>query len=146
MKRFASALLLATAAGVYCAPAASADISIYGHIDIGGLPQPPVLISPAPVVIERTRVVEEPIYMHVPPGHAKHWSKHCHEYRACGRPVYFVKDDWYQRVYVNEYKRRPGPPAHEYHGGPDHPPGPPHGGGKHDHGPGNGKGKGHGPH
>jgi hypothetical protein len=29
--------------------------------------------------------------MHVPPGHAKNWSKHCSRYNACAYPVYFVK-------------------------------------------------------
>jgi hypothetical protein len=40
-----------------------------------------------------------PIYLHVPPGHAKHWKKHCHEYHACGRPVYFVKSAEYAPGY-----------------------------------------------
>ena len=31
-----------------------------------------------------------------PPGHAKHWAKHCREYNACGRPVYFVKSAEYE--------------------------------------------------
>jgi hypothetical protein len=26
------------------------------------------------------------------------------EYNACGRPVYFVRDDWYQREYVPRYQ------------------------------------------
>ena len=30
-----------------------------------------------------------------PPGHRKNWKKHCGEYHACGTPVYFVKDEWY---------------------------------------------------
>jgi len=38
----------------------------------------------------------QPVYMWVPPGHRKHWSKHCHEYNACGVPVYFVRHDWYR--------------------------------------------------
>jgi len=27
-----------------------------------------------------------PVYLHVPPGHAKNWRKHCREYNACNRP------------------------------------------------------------
>src|SRR2546425_10235251 len=36
----------------------------------------------APVVVAEP---VQPIYLHVPPGHAKHWRKHCHEYNACDR-------------------------------------------------------------
>lgn len=77
----------------------------YGQIDIGTAPRP-VLVYPQPVVIERVVVTQpmQPVYLHVPPGHAKNWSKHCHRYNACARPVYFVKDDWYQNVYVPYYR------------------------------------------
>src|SRR5574337_462800 len=37
-------------------------------------------------------VPRAPIYMYVPPGHAKHWAKHCARYAACGQPVYFLKE------------------------------------------------------
>jgi hypothetical protein len=47
-----------------------------------------------------------PIYLHVPPGHYKHWHKHCHEYGACGRQVYFVQNDWYEHTYVPAYHDR----------------------------------------
>lgn len=79
----------------------------YGRIDIGNYPQPeliyakPVIIHPAPA-----GVGYQPIYVHVPPGHEKKWSKHCAKYNACGRPVYFVKDRWYNEVYVPEYYTR----------------------------------------
>ena len=82
----------------------------YGRIDIGNFPRPEV-IYPAPVVVAHVPVgvhVPPPIYVHVPPGHAKHWNKHCHEYNACGRPVYFVKNRWYNDVYVPEYQARHG--------------------------------------
>src|SRR5579871_3829755 len=74
----------------------------YGQINVGSVPQPPQLIYAQPIVVQRapTYVVAEPIYLHVPPGHEKHWSKHCAEYNACGRPVYFVRDDWYNREYA----------------------------------------------
>jgi len=91
-------------------PAAAGDIGVsigvnqpgfYGRIDIGSVSAPPVLIYPQPVVIAPppTVVVQKPIYMHVPPGHAKNWRKHCARYDACGRPVYFVQEDWYERHY-----------------------------------------------
>jgi hypothetical protein len=70
---------------------------IYGRVDIGGAP-PPLLVYPEPVVVVRQPqpVQVQPIYLHVPPGHAKHWSKHCGEYNACGLPVYFVKSAEYE--------------------------------------------------
>jgi hypothetical protein len=82
-----------------------------------------VLIYPQPVVIARppTVVVQQPVYLHVPPGHAKDWRKHCARYDACGQPVYFVQEDWY----------------HKHYAGPE---GQGKGKGK---GTGNGKGKGH---
>ena len=43
-----------------------------------------------------------------PPGHAKNWKKHCASYRACGRPVYFVQDEWYHDVYAPHYKKHHG--------------------------------------
>jgi hypothetical protein len=77
----------------------SSDVrpGIYGRVDIGGAP-PPLLVYPEPVVVVRQpqSVQVQPIYLHVPPGHAKHWSKHCHEYNACGSPVYFVKSAEYE--------------------------------------------------
>ena len=48
----------------------------------------------------------QPIYLRVPPGHEKHWGKHCARYGACGRPVHFVREDWYQTVYVPRYQHR----------------------------------------
>lgn len=99
---------------IAAAPALAADVGVsvsvgepgfYGRIDIGNFPQPrliyaqPVVIQPAPVA-----VVPEPIYLRVPPGHAKNWRKHCHEYDACERPVYFVHEDWYSNVYVPRYR------------------------------------------
>lgn len=72
---------------------------VYGRIDIGRFPQPavivaqPVLVRPVPVAV----APPPPVYMWVPPGHRKHWHKHCGAYNACGVPVYFVRDDWYDR-------------------------------------------------
>ncbi|MFT3734584.1 MAG: hypothetical protein QM776_06130 [Rhodocyclaceae bacterium] len=105
----------------------------YGRIDIGGTP-PPVLIMPEPLIIRRPapHVHYAPIYLRVPPGHEKHWDKHCGRYNACGRPVYFVRDDWYEDTYVPHYREKHGPghgKKHD-HGGPrgkDHGPGKGHG-------------------
>ena len=86
----------------------------FGQINIGGIPQPPPLLYPQPVVVSHgPDYVPEPIYLHVPPGHERYWSRHCAEYHACGRPVYFVRDDWYRREYVPHYQR--GEWGHEEH-------------------------------
>lgn len=63
---------------------------VYGRVEMGNRPPPPVLY-PQPVIITAPRVVAAPVYLHVPPGHAKNWGKHCHKYDACGVPVYFVR-------------------------------------------------------
>src|SRR5512138_1003605 len=97
----AAALLLAAGPALATEVGVSVQISqpgVYGRVDIGRFPQPQVIV-PQPVVIAQPTVVVaqpvQPVYMWVPPGHRKHWSKHCHEYNACGAPVYFVRHDWY---------------------------------------------------
>lgn len=70
----------------------------YGRIDFGSAPPPPVVLA-EPVLVQPVAVRPAPIYLRVPPGHQKHWDKHCHEYHACGVPVYFVREDWYQEHY-----------------------------------------------
>ena len=127
-----AAFLIATAI-----PAFAVDVGVsisvgqpgfYGQINIGNVPPPPVVYA-QPVVVARSPqyVSAQPIYLHVPPGHEKHWNKHCAEYNACGRPVYFVRDDWYNNEYVPRYR----------HDSDDHD-------GEHGHGHGHQKGHGHG--
>ena len=73
---------------------------VYGRIDLGQYPQPPQVIVAQPVMVvpaSQAAPPPQPVYLWVPPGHRKHWEKHCHEYHACGQPVYFVDDGWYQR-------------------------------------------------
>jgi hypothetical protein len=81
----------------------------YGRIDIGDYPQPQ-LIYRQPVIVERpVRYVESaPVYLRVPPGHAKNWSKHCRAYHACGQRVYFVQDRWYTNEYAPRYRAQHG--------------------------------------
>ena len=73
---------------------------VYGRIDIGRFPQPQVVVA-QPVIIARPVVVQQappqPVYLWVPPGHRKDWRKHCGAYNACGVPVYFVRDEWYDQ-------------------------------------------------
>jgi len=146
MKRILLAAALATT--TLAIPAFAADVGVsvsigepgfYGRIDIGGYPQPQ-LIYRQPIIVERVPVNRPPIYLRVPPGHAKHWSKHCREYNACGERVYFVQDNWYNREYVPRYKEQ-----HRERG--DDNRGNNKGKGKgndHDKGKGQDKGKGHG--
>jgi len=112
MKRFLTAA--AVAAATITTPALAADVGVsvsigepgfYGRLDIGNFPQPQVIYR-QPVVIERVPMDRPPIYLRVPPGHAKHWSKHCREYNACGERVYFVQDNWYNREYVPRYQEQ----------------------------------------
>ena len=121
MKKILCATLI-----VCAAPAVAADVGVsisigqpgfYGQIDIGDVPQPQ-LIYARPVVIQRAPeyVSVAPIYLHVPPGHEKHWSKHCAQYNACGRPVYFVRDDWYNNEYVPRNRQRGGDDGGHGHG------------------------------
>jgi hypothetical protein len=71
---------------------------VYGRIDLGRFPQPQV-IGQRPIIVSppRTVVVQpEPVYLWVPPGHQRHWRRHCGSYGACGVPVYFVREGWYR--------------------------------------------------
>jgi hypothetical protein len=117
-------IVCAALLGALAAPAFSADVGVsislgepgfYGQIDIGNVARPPVVYAqPVMAVRSPQYVAVQPIYLHVPPGHEKHWSKHCAEYHACGRPVYFVRDDWYNKDYVPRYRREHG--DHRDHG------------------------------
>ena len=107
-------LLFAAALAAVTFPALAADVGVsisigqpgfYGQIDIGGYP-PPQLIYREPMVIQRVAVSRPPIYLHVPPGHAKNWRKHCSAYNACGERVYFVQSSWYEREYVPRYQKQ----------------------------------------
>jgi hypothetical protein len=115
MKRYLLSAILALTA----APALAADVGVsinvgqpgfYGQINIGDAYPRPQLLYPPPIVIVRepAYVHERPIYLRVPPGHAKHWRKHCREYNACGREVYFVQDNWYNDVYAPRYREQHG--------------------------------------
>lgn len=113
--KFVAVLALAVAA-VSAVPAAWAgpDVGVsigihqpgvYGRIDIGGRPPPPVvypqpiLVTPGPVAVHR-----RPVYMYVPPGYQRDWRHHCYRYGACGQPVYFVRESWVRDQW------RPAPP------------------------------------
>jgi hypothetical protein len=104
----AAALSLAAILPAHAAAGVSIEISqpgVFGRIDLGRFPVPqvilpqPVIIHPAPPPPRAAAPVPapEPVYLWVPPGHQRNWARHCERYRACGVPVYFVRDDWYHR-------------------------------------------------
>ncbi len=115
IKRFlstAALIALASAAGATTNVGVSVTVGqpgFYGHIDIGNMP-PPRIIYPAPVIIQQVPVgvVVQPVYLRVPPGHEKNWRKHCYKYNACGQPVYFVQQGWYNNVYAPQYRQEHG--------------------------------------
>lgn len=85
---------------------------VYGRVVLGNQAPPPVVYA-QPVIAEPPPVAVAapvaPIYLHVPPGHARDWHKHCHEYHACNRPVYFVRSAEYEPGYRPKHE-------HEDHG------------------------------
>lgn len=85
----------------------------YGRVTIGNVPPPPrALIYDAPrvIVLPPAPSRAAPIYMHVPSYHAEDWRRYCDLYDACGVPVYFIRDDYYQR-YSDQYRPRPPEPV-----------------------------------
>ena len=125
MKRALIAVAAMACAGAALAADVGVSVSVgqpgfYGRIDIGSMP-PPRLVYREPIIVAPVAVgvVRQPIYLHVPPGHAKHWNKHCHRYNACGERVYFVQDAWYDDVYVPRYRALTAPvaaPVYAYRG------------------------------
>lgn len=113
MKRFLLSAVIAAATFSVSALAADVGVSVsigqpgfYGQINIGDFPQPRVLYA-QPMIVDRGGMMNrQPVYLRVPPGHAKNWKKHCHEYHACGERVLFVNDDWYEHEYVPRYQER----------------------------------------
>jgi len=79
----------------------------YGEIHLGDFFPAPELIYPNPVIIYTPpNVIQQPLYLHVPHKHVKNWRRFCIQYRACDRPVYFVREQWYNDVYIPHYSQR----------------------------------------
>ena len=101
-------LLLGSMAAHAGTPSVSVTISgevapgVYGEVQVGNAPPPPVVYA-QPVIISPSVHHDHdegrPMYLHVPPGHAKNWARHCREYNACNRQVYFVKSAEYEPGY-----------------------------------------------
>jgi hypothetical protein len=88
---------------------------LQGRIDIGRFYEP-ALIAPQPVIVQPAPVWApvQPVYLWAPPAHRAHWARYCGQYGACGAPVYFVRDDWYQAHVVPVVRRAPPPPPVVY--------------------------------
>jgi len=144
MRVLASILIVSALAGAAtCAQAQNVSVNavitgevvpgVYGQVVLGSRPPPPVLYQ-QPMVVQPVMGAPpgEPLYLHVPPGHAKHWRKHCHEYHACDRPVYFVRSAEYEPGFDRaRWEREHG---HEHHDHGHHDEDRDHDRGDHDHG------------
>jgi hypothetical protein len=117
MKSLLSGIALCAVTAATCTPAlAQTNVSIsvgqpgfYGRIDVGDDVPRPVLYAPQPILVAPApHYVAEPVYLRVPPGHRRHWSRFCGRYDACGRPVLFVRDEWYTNTYVPLYREHHG--------------------------------------
>jgi hypothetical protein len=91
---------------------------VYGQVQIGNAPPPPVVYA-EPMVIQPPPMPLPPVYLHVPPGHAKNWRKYCYHYNACNRPVYFVRSAEYEPGYQPRYSEHEHEHGH-HHGEGDH--------------------------
>ena len=101
----AAAALLALAAGGSAAQASDwrnvttggpLKPGIYGRIVIKApaAPPPPVIYQ-QPVIASEQIVPAgvDPVYLYVPPGQVRKWSRHCAKWQACDQPVLFVRVD-----------------------------------------------------
>lgn len=82
---------------------------VYGRIDIGSFPPPPVVYA-QPIVVAPTPVAvyQQPIYLYVPVAYQRDWPRYCGRYRACGQPVYFVQERWVQERYRSAHDGKRG--------------------------------------
>lgn len=88
---------------------------VYGQVQIGH-EGPPPLVYAQPMLIEPQASPPPPVYLHVPPDHAKNWRKHCREYHACNRPVYFVRSKEYEPGYEHREHDRDHAEKHDDRG------------------------------
>lgn len=117
--------LLAVMISVIPVPVLASDVGVtisigqpgfYGQITLGNQYPVPQLIYPNPVLAipPAVAVQQQPVYLYVPPGHAKRWDKYCHRYNACYQPVYFVQRNWYNDVYLPHYQSQQMYPNRQY--------------------------------
>jgi hypothetical protein len=82
---------------------------VYGRIDIGAAPPPPVVYA-EPVIIAQPAVVryQQPVYLYVPVVQQQQWAQYCGRYGACSRPVYFVQETWVKERWEHDRGRHRG--------------------------------------
>lgn len=112
MRKLLLAAALAAASGAALAgPNVGISLNVvqpgmYGQVVIGNAAPPPVvyaqpvIVAPPPVA-----VVEPPMYLYVPVAYQQNWGYYCGRYAACGRPVYFVQEQWVQSRPQRGYER-----------------------------------------
>lgn len=104
-------LVISLALGTWASAHAQAGVSlslginqpgVYGQINIGNLPAP-ALYAPQPVLVAPGAAVAAPLYLYVSDAERLDWRRYCGRYNACGRPVYFVREDWVRNRYAHEH-------------------------------------------
>jgi hypothetical protein len=83
---------------------------VYGRVEVGNQPPPvvysePVQVVAPPVYVQSAPPPVQPVYLHVPPWEAADWRRYCHRYDMCGRPVYFVRSEEYERGYYPHWRQ-----------------------------------------
>ncbi len=114
-KKFIASLLLSLSA-LPGLPAMADDLGInvilegevapgvYGRVELGNDSRPDIYYREPMIIVSDSKYARSrPVYLHVPPGHAKNWGKHCSKYRACDRPVYFVRSAEYDEHYSDDH-------------------------------------------
>ncbi len=77
---------------------------VYGRVELGNDSRPDIYYREPMIIVSDSKYARSrPVYLHVPPGHAKNWGKHCSKYRACDRPVYFVRSAEYDEHYTDDH-------------------------------------------
>ena len=105
-KLIALAFAACVVAPVYAQVGVSIGINqpgIYGQINIGGGYPPPPVVYSQPILVAPRPVSAPPMYLYVPPLYQQHWARYCARYRACGRPVYFVREQWVRDRYQHAH-------------------------------------------
>jgi len=80
---------------------------IYGRVAMASTATAAATTVKPPLVYSQAMLVDapsatgavEPVYLHVPPDHAKNWKKYCAKYDACNKPVFFIKSAEYEPGY-----------------------------------------------
>ena len=102
MNKYSIAKLATAGALAVLSVAAQAQVGVsvsvnqpgfYGRVDVGNTP--PAVLYPQPIIIQPgpVAVQQRPIYLRVPSDQSRDWKRYCGRYRACGQPVYFVRED-----------------------------------------------------